>query len=109
YTADISDQASWAVLGDQSAGSKVIVNGKGQLGVTGHYLMKLGYTSKTRGARLLAVGGPFTAALNWDGQTLSVSGFSSASPAAPAVQRPPATDAEVLSPLKAQFTRCLSL
>jgi hypothetical protein len=109
YTSDISDQATWTVLGDQSAGSKVIVNAKGQLEITGHYLMRLRYTSKTRGDRLLAVGGPFTAELNWDGQTLSVSGFSSASPAASAVQRPAATDADVLSPLKAQFNRCLSL
>src|SRR5207253_7478890 len=49
------------------------------------------------------------AELKWDGQALSVSRFSVASPAAPAVQRPPATDADVLSPLKAQFNRCLSL
>lgn len=109
YTTDISDQATWTVLGDQSAGSKVSVNARGQLEVTGHYLMKLSYTSKTRGARLVALGGPFTAELNWDGQTLSVSGFSSASAAASAVQRPPATDADVLSPLTAQFNRCLSL
>jgi hypothetical protein len=109
YTSDISVQATWTVLGDQSAGSKVIVNAKGQLEVTGHYLMRLGYSSKTRGDRLLAVGGPFTAELNWDGQTLSVSGFNSASPAASGVQRPPTTDADVLSPLKAHFNRCLSL
>jgi len=109
YTSDISAQATWTVLGDQSAGSKVSVNAKGQLEVTGHYLMRLGYASKTRGDRLLAVGGPFTAELKWDGQTLSVSGFSSAPPAASAVQRPPTTDADVLSPLKAQFNRCLSL
>ncbi len=109
YTADVSDQATWAVLGDPSAGSKVIVSAKSQLEVTGHYLMKLSYTSETRGAQLLAVGGPFTAELSWDGQTLSVSGFSSASPAASAIQRPPATDADVLSPLKTQFNRCLSL
>jgi hypothetical protein len=97
------------VLGNQSAGSKVIVNAKGQLEVTGHYLMKLSYMSKTRGARIVAVGGPYTAELKWDGQTLSVSGFNVASPAASIVQRPPATDADVLSPLKAQFNRCLSL
>jgi len=109
YTSDISDQATWTVLGDQSAGSKITVSAKGQLEVTGHYLMRLSYASKTRGDRLLAVGGPFTAELNWDGQILSVSGFSSATPAAPPVQRPPATDGDVLSPLKAQFNRCLSL
>jgi hypothetical protein len=109
YTADVSDHATWSVLGDQSAGSKLRVNAKGQLELTGHYLMKLSYTSKTRGPRLLAVGGPFTAELNWDGQTLSVSGFSNTSPAATALQRPPATDADVLSPLKAQFNRCLRL
>jgi len=109
YTSDVSDQATWAVLGDQSAGSKLSVNAKSQLEVTGHYLMKLSYTSKTRGARLVAVGGPFTADLNWDGQILSVSGFSSASPAPLPIQRPLATDADVLSPLKAQFNHCLSL
>ncbi len=109
YTSDASAQATWTVLGDQSGGSKVIVSAKGQLEVTGHYLMRLSYASKTRGDRLLAVGGPFTAELNWDGRTLSVSGFSSASPAASAVQRPAATDADVVSPLKAQFNRCLSL
>jgi hypothetical protein len=108
YTSDTSEQATWTRLGDQSAGAKVGVNAKGQLEVTGHYLMQLNYASKTRGARVVAVGGPFTAYLNWDGQTLSVSGFST-SPAASAVQRPAATDADVLSPLKAQFKHCLSL
>jgi len=109
YTSDTSVQATWAVLGDQLAGSKVIINAKSQLEVASHYLMRLSYTSKTRGDRLLAVGGPFIAELTWDGQTLSVSGFSNAPPAASAVQRPPATDADVLLPLKAQFNRCLSL
>ena len=108
YTSDTSNQATWAVLGDQTAGAKVGVNASGRLEVAGHYLMKLSYTSKTRGDRVVAVGGPFTADLNWDGHTLSVSGFS-ASPAASAVQRTAATDADVLSPLKAQFNHCLSL
>ena len=108
YTSDRSDQATWTVLGNQTAGAKVGVNAKGQLEVTGHYLMKLSYISKTRGARVVAVGGPFATHLSWDGQSLSVSGFI-ASPAASAIQRPAAPDADVLSPLKAQFNRCLSL
>jgi hypothetical protein len=108
YTSDTSDQATWTLLGDESAGAKVGVNAKGHLEVTGHYLMKLSYNSKTRGPRVLAVGGPFVADLNWDGETLSISGFRPASIAAP-LQRPAATDADVLSRLKAQFNHCLSL
>lgn len=109
YTSDVaSGSASWSSLGDQIASLTARVNEKGRLEADGHYLMKLGYTSTSHVARVVAVGGPFAAQLKWDGQTLSVEGFNKPA-ASPALARPTAGDAEVIAALQAQFNHCLSL
>lgn len=109
YTSDVANgSASWSSLGDQIAGLTARVNENGQLEADGHYLMKLGFTSVTRGARVLAVGGPFAAQLKWDGQAFSVAGFNKPG-AASSLARPTAMDSAVISPVQAQFNHCLSL
>ncbi len=101
--------ASWTLLGDPVAGASVGLDDKSTLVVTGHFLMQLSYGSETtHRPRILAVGGPYMAALDWDGQALKASGFKDASAVA-AVPRPAVTDAQVLAALKAQFDSCLTL
>jgi hypothetical protein len=71
--------------------------------------MKLSYGSQlAHGPREIAVGGPYRAELQWDGQTLSVSGFGDAS-SVPTLAQPPATNPQVLAALEAQFNSCLKL
>ena len=66
----------WAVLGDPVADASTGLGDKSDFQVTGHYLMRLTYDSaREHGTRALAVGGPYAAALKWDGQTMSVTGF----------------------------------
>jgi len=109
-TTDLAtDTPRWVVLGDPLSDASIGLNDKAQPLVTGHYLMKLTYNSAAaHGTRVIAIGGPYAASLKWDGQAMSVTGFAS-SPAPTAVPRPGATDAQVLTALKAQFDLCLAL
>jgi len=101
--------ASWTLLGDPLNGSSIGLDDTSTLLVTGHFLMRLSYGSATtQRPRILAVGGPYTAALSWDGQALKFSDFQDASSVAD-VPHPAATDAQVLAALKTHLDACLKL
>ena len=101
--------ANWTLLGDPLNGSSIGLDDTSTLLVTGHFLMRLSYGSATtQRPRILAVGGPYTAALSWDGQALKFSDFQDAS-AVTDVPHPAATDAQVLAALKTHFDACLKL
>jgi hypothetical protein len=110
YATDVaSAAATWTLLGDPTAGASVGLDAKSLLEVTGHYLMKLNYGSQlAHEPRQIAVGGPYLAQLQWDGQTLSVAGFGDAS-SVPTLEQPPATNTQVVSVLETQFNLCLKL
>lgn len=108
YTSDIANgAATWTLIGDPTAGATPGFGPNG-LTVSGHYLMKVSYASVARGSRTVAVGGPYTADLNWNGTGFVVSGFGDAS-SVPSLARPSATDPQILTALQAQFTTCLKL
>jgi hypothetical protein len=110
YTTDLAyGDATWTLLGDPVAVASAGVGGDGQLQVAGHYLMRLRFASNTTHAtHVIAAGGPYLAALKWDGEAISVSTFADASHIS-ALARPDATDAAVLAALKPQFDSCLKL
>lgn len=110
YRQDLSSgAASWTLLGDPMAGAAAGLDDKSELVVRGHFLMQLSYGSElTHGPRILAVGGPFIAALAWDGQAFKVTDFPDASAVA-SLPRPAAANAQVLDALKGQFDSCLKL
>ncbi len=110
YRQDVSSgTASWTLLGDPMAGAAAGLDDKSELVVSGRFLMQLSYGSElTHRTRVLAVGGPYLAALAWDGQAFKVTGFPDAT-AVPALPRPAATDMQVLDAVKAEFDACLKL
>jgi hypothetical protein len=97
---------SWTIVGDPLNGSTIGLDSRSTLQVSGHFVMSLNYTSQTKGRRLLAVGGPYVAALGWNGQAFTPAGFKDASAVSDAPQ-PAAADAQVLSALKVQMDSCL--
>lgn len=104
-----SGAVSWTLLGDPIAGSTVRLDDKSVLEVRGHFVMKLSYGSqRLHRDRVLGVGAPYSAALSWDGQALKLATFQDAS-AVHDVERPAATDAQLLAALKAQFDSCLAI
>jgi hypothetical protein len=110
FRQDLANGAvSWTLLGDPVGAASVGLDDKSTLVVTGHFLMQLSYRGEiSRRQRNLAVGAPFITALDWDGQSLKVSGFQDASGVAQ-VARPAVTDAQILSTLKTQWDSCLNL
>ncbi len=104
-----SGAAKWTVLGDPAANSSFSLGTTSDFQVSGHYLMRLNYDStRLHGRRSIAVGGPYAATLNWDGEAMSVIGFA-AQPPATTVSRPPEADSQILAALKSQFDACLVL
>ncbi len=110
YRQDLSSgAATWTLLGDPIAGAAARLDDKSELVVNGHFLMQLSYGSElTHQTRVLAIGGPYVAAVAWDGQAFKVTNFPDAS-AMLTLPRPAATDAQVLDTVKAQFDCCLKL
>jgi hypothetical protein len=110
YTADIaSGDSKWTLLADPIAEASSGVGADLQPQVSGHYVMQLRYISNaTRGTHVIAVGGPYLASLQSDGEALFLGTFGDASSVAP-LEQPAATDATVLSGLKPQFASCLKL
>ena len=101
--------ASWTLLGDPTTGSAVGLDDQSRVQVSGHVLMELSYVSQTTNRqRVLAVGGAYAAALEWDGQAFRFASLQATS-GVPDLPRPAATDAQVLAALKAQFDSCLKL
>ena len=71
--------------------------------------LSLSYASEIKhGQRNVVVGGPYSAALRWDGQALSIPGFSAVT-AASQLPRPAATDDQMLATLRTQLDSCLKL
>jgi len=110
YTLDTATSGpSWTLLGDPTAGATVGLNDTSTLQAAGQYLMRLSYGSEVKHRqRNILVGGPYSAALGWDGLTLSVSGFNAVTGASQ-LARPAATDDQVLAGLRPQLASCLKL
>jgi hypothetical protein len=110
YTIDTATSGpAWTLVGEPTAGATVGLNDTSTLQVAGQYLMRLSYGSEVKHRqRNILLGGPYTAALGWDGQTLSVSGFSAVTGASQ-LARPAATDDQVLAWLRPHFASCLKL
>lgn len=103
-----SGAANWTVLGDPLADASTGLGDQSDFQVTGHYVMRLTYDSaRAHGTRAVAVGGTYRAALKWDGQAMSVTGFATTPNGT--IPQPAATDAQLFAALRAQFNSCLAL